>query len=40
MNKKEFHKYVNTGMKLALGISLAVTSFVSIILLLIFYIAK
>lgn len=40
MKNKEFYKYVTTAMKLSLGISLAVTAFVSIVLLLIFYIAQ
>jgi|TARA_R100001163_G_C4865803_1_gene69938 hypothetical protein len=35
MNRKEFHQYVMTGIKLAFGVSLAVTSFVAAIVLLI-----
>jgi hypothetical protein len=39
MDRIKFHKYVTTGMKLAFGISLAVTSFIAAIVLLIIVIA-
>lgn len=40
MKRKKFHDYMVTGMKLAFGISLAVTSFIAIIIILIITIAN
>ena len=38
MKRKKFHKYAMTGMRLAFGISLAVTSLIAAIVLFIFFI--
>ena len=40
MKRKKFHNYVITGMKLAFGVSLAVTSLIAAIVLLIIVIAS
>ena len=40
MDRIKFHKYVITGMKLVFGVSLAVTSFIAAIILLIIVIAN
>jgi len=40
MEREKFHKYITTGMKLAFGISLAVTSFIAAIVLLIIVVAS
>ncbi len=40
MKRKKFHNYVMTGMRLAFGISLAVTSLIAAIVLLIFFITS
>ena len=40
MKRKKFHNYVITGMRLAFGISLAVTSLIAAIVLLIFFITS
>ena len=38
MDRIKFHKYITIGMKLAFGISLAVTSFIAAIVLFVFFI--
>ncbi len=40
MKRKKFHNYVMTGMRLAFGISLAVTSIIAVIVLFIFFVAS
>ena len=40
MKRKKFHNYVMTGMRLAFGISLAVTSISAVIILFIFFVAS
>ena len=40
MKRKKFHNYVMTGMKLAFGISLAVTSLIAAIVLFVFFVAS
>jgi len=40
MKRKKFHNYVMTGMKLAFGISLAVTSLIAVIVLFVFFVAS
>ena len=40
MKRKKFHNYVMTGMKLAFGISLAVTSLIDAIVLFIFFVVS
>ena len=40
MDRKEFHNYIMTGIKLAFGVSLAVTSFIAVIVLLIIVVAS
>ena len=38
MDREKFHKYIMTGMRLAFGISLAVTSLIAAIVLFVFFI--
>ena len=40
MKRKKFHNYVMTGMRLAFGISLAVTSIIAVIVLFVFFVAS
>ena len=40
MKRKKFHNYVMTGIKLAFGISLAVTSLIAAIVLFVFFVAS
>ena len=40
MKRKKFHNYVITGIKLAFGISLAVTSLIAVIVLFVFFVAS
>tara|TARA_Y100000361_G_scaffold61130_1_gene53631 strand:- start:737 stop:865 length:129 start_codon:yes stop_codon:yes gene_type:complete len=40
MKRKKFHNYVMTGMKLAFGISLAVTSLIAAVVLLVIVISS
>jgi|TARA_B100000768_G_C11211906_1_gene346407 hypothetical protein len=40
MDKEEFHRHVNTGVKLVFGISLAVAAAVVIMVLLVFLIVR
>ncbi len=40
MKRKKFHNYVMTGMKLAFGISLAVTSLIAAIVLFVFFVVS
>ena len=40
MKRKKFHNYVMTGMRLAFGISLAVTSIIAAIVLFVFFVAS
>tara|TARA_B100000927_G_scaffold244559_1_gene206909 strand:- start:568 stop:696 length:129 start_codon:yes stop_codon:yes gene_type:complete len=40
MKRKKFHNYVMTGIKLAFGISLAVTSLIAVIVLFVFFVAS
>ena len=40
MKRKKFHNYVMTGMRLAFGISLAVTSIIAVIVLFVFLVAS
>tara|TARA_B100000963_G_scaffold276420_1_gene244731 strand:+ start:15 stop:143 length:129 start_codon:yes stop_codon:yes gene_type:complete len=40
MEREKFHKYITTGMKLAFGISLAVTSLIAAIVLFVFFVAS